>query len=246
MGVFWKACFRSHLPSRLPLGKPSTIAWAVGLKPFKDVLRTTVHQPGNYYIQDELNPSLQVVVATLSTGPVGIGDKINMTDMTLLRPCMMANGTILAPSKAATAIEVSYTPAAPHGEVWSTYSRTRSQGALLAHYVLAAAMTADYTLQPFMLNLVPGSQWRVAKFDTTWSLTELIFNSSSSLTLPSNSPQIARNFFGWNLVALLPQQSNGWVLLGEVDKYVGLSWRRLWSVDASSASDLKVTVGGRL
>jgi hypothetical protein len=176
---------------------------------------------------------------------VGIGDKIDMTNTTLLSYCMMLNGTILPPTKAATSLEVTYTPDAPHGEVWSTYSHARAQGTLLAHYLFSAALTADYVVRPFMLNLLPDSQWHVAQFDTTWTLTDDVFNSTSSLKLLSNSPQFAEKYFGWDLYALLPVQSNGWILLGEVDKFVSLSWRRVWSVDASSASDLKVTVSGK-
>jgi hypothetical protein len=47
-----------------------------------DVVWTRGHQPGNPYNTDRDNVELQLMIAVLSNGPVGIGDGIGLTDMT--------------------------------------------------------------------------------------------------------------------------------------------------------------------
>lgn len=50
-------------------------------------------------------PILEALVATLSTGPVGPGDKINDTDVLLMMMSCDGNGRLLKPSHPATAID---------------------------------------------------------------------------------------------------------------------------------------------
>ncbi|KAJ8299957.1 hypothetical protein KUTeg_021476 [Tegillarca granosa] len=68
------------------IGVTSILADAVGLVPYKDTFWTTTNQPGNpkYPTITEPYPSLEALVATLSTGPVGPGDKVNSTDVEML------------------------------------------------------------------------------------------------------------------------------------------------------------------
>ena len=51
------------------------------------------------------NCELNALVATLSTGPVGIADKAGDTNATLVRRCVRADGRILQPDKPATAVD---------------------------------------------------------------------------------------------------------------------------------------------
>lgn len=53
----------------------------------------------------EPHPELEALVATLSTGPVGPGDKINGTNVNLLMRCCDGNGRLLKPSFPAVAID---------------------------------------------------------------------------------------------------------------------------------------------
>jgi hypothetical protein len=60
------------------IGISSIFASALGLAPFKDVYWSTEYQPNNNYgtKASEPYPELESAISTLSTGPVGPGDKI--------------------------------------------------------------------------------------------------------------------------------------------------------------------------
>lgn len=67
------------------------------------------------------------MVATLSAGPVGIGDGPGMTNVTLVRQFARSDGRLLHPSYPATPIDVMYYPPAlrPSGEIWQVVHTTR-------------------------------------------------------------------------------------------------------------------------
>ncbi|KAJ8299893.1 hypothetical protein KUTeg_021412 [Tegillarca granosa] len=118
------------------IGVTSILADAVGLVPYKDTFWTTTNQPGNpkYPTITEPYPSLEALVATLSTGPVGPGDKINSTDVDMLMRyvCKMA-----IPDSDG-----------PVGEVWTTYSVIQEVGIHGFGILLAADMKQPYTIYP--------------------------------------------------------------------------------------------------
>ena len=84
------------------------------------------------------NVELNTIAAVLSTGPVGISDKIGATNATLIMRTCDANGRLLQPSKPLTPSERMYTEignagfcstcrgglpqTGSDGELWSTYS----------------------------------------------------------------------------------------------------------------------------
>ncbi|XP_046547869.1 uncharacterized protein LOC124257772 [Haliotis rubra] len=110
------------------IGVTSLFSWSIGIAPFKDNFWTTSVQPGNGYNLSEPHTSLNAVVATLSTGPVGISDMVGGTNKTLTMKSVNADGLILKPSRPATSIDNRIRRMAwsdfegPDGEVWSTYS----------------------------------------------------------------------------------------------------------------------------
>ena len=67
------------------IGIGSLLFWAVGLQPSKDLTWTTPHQPGGACDHDNPNVELDVVLAVLSCGPVGIGDGIDLTNVSLAK-----------------------------------------------------------------------------------------------------------------------------------------------------------------
>ena len=83
------------------IGLTSAWIYAVGLAPFKDTFWTTPDQPGNpkYVNKTEFHPALESVMATLSTGTVGISDKIGYTDMKLVAKSIRPDGLVLKPSR---------------------------------------------------------------------------------------------------------------------------------------------------
>ena len=94
------------------IGIGSLLFWAVGLQPSKDLTWTTPHQPGGACDHDNPNVELDVVLAVLSCGPVGIGDGIDLTNVTLAKMTADSDGRILPPSKPLTALDSSFVPPA--------------------------------------------------------------------------------------------------------------------------------------
>ncbi|XP_041370298.1 uncharacterized protein LOC121384124 [Gigantopelta aegis] len=129
------------------IGVTSILADALGLAPFKDTFWSNETESGNPQYSREPAPIRQQIVATLSTGPVAIGDKLSSLKHTM--NCCNANGLILKPSRPATAIDAQLIQAAfqdgsgPEGEVWTTYSQI---GPFKFGLIFAANLTGNYSL----------------------------------------------------------------------------------------------------
>lgn len=250
------------------IGKSSMFAWAVGLRPFKDVFRTSLWQRDNVYILPEPNAELQVLVATLSTGPVAFGDKINTTNKTILLRCCALDGAVLAPSRPATAIELTYVPGSePSGEIWTTVSKVATSASatdaeIIGAHVFAAGLAEPFSLQPQHAGLgadVIGYDWVVLN----WTGVGLDLSSVGAPRLWTNQSTLRFGplamlkddivpFEHWVANPVLP---GGWILVGEVGKFVPLSPARFtWvnstrSVPAGSAglvASVRGTAGERL
>jgi hypothetical protein len=104
--------YATHLKDRKKstwnIGITSLLADAVGLAPFKDVLWSTSEQPGSPYQSSamEIFPDREILIATLSTGPVGPGDAIQYTNVSRIMRCCRQDGLILKPDRPLTAINV--------------------------------------------------------------------------------------------------------------------------------------------
>jgi hypothetical protein len=80
----------------------------VGVRPMMDVLWTMSHQPGNPYKMDRPNVEHDAIFTTLSTGPFGIGDMLNYTNVSLIACATRADGVIIKPAAAALRIDRFY------------------------------------------------------------------------------------------------------------------------------------------
>jgi hypothetical protein len=88
------------------IGISSMFADAIGLAPFKDVFWSTSKQPGKSYgpNTEEVLPDREILIATLTTGPVGPGDAINYTNIERIMKCCRKDGLILKPDRPLTTI----------------------------------------------------------------------------------------------------------------------------------------------
>jgi hypothetical protein len=106
------------------IGISSMFADAIGLAPFKDVFWSTSLQPDAPYkpSPEEVLPEREILIATLSTGPVGPGDAINYTNVYRIMKCCRQDGLILKPDRPLTTID-------PLISDWALYNGV-SQGEL--------------------------------------------------------------------------------------------------------------------
>merc|ERR1711871_1359317 len=73
---------------------------------------TTATQPGAPASCPSSQPNfeLDVCLSVLSMGPVGIGDKIGLTNVSLVNRTCRSDGVILKPSKTLTSIDSTFVP----------------------------------------------------------------------------------------------------------------------------------------
>ena len=84
------------------VGGPGLIFWAAGVPPSKDITWTTAREPTcPKPTRCHAHPSFEmdVALAVLTTGPVGLGDGPGMTNASLAARTCRADGTLLKPSK---------------------------------------------------------------------------------------------------------------------------------------------------
>jgi hypothetical protein len=227
------------------IGANGQLIASYGVRPMKDVLWSVSMQPNPYRIAGRLNLEHDLIVATLATGPVGIGDCVGHSNRSFLLPAMRADGVLIKPSEPALRLDRFYAstdPKARDQEIWSAPSRPLNSSS--PYFTLLAT------------NLVPGSsavhvselwpaQTSNASFYATRSFRERCTNGSkasscldifdsahpltfSTGTLPSRQDPIRR----FQLRSLSPVFGSnhplaGWSLVGEEAKYVRVSSSRL-------------------
>lgn len=108
-------------PTRWTIGTTSLLLASLGLRPYFDVTWTQAAFPpgpgpapaGGYpnsvYGNIVHNSTeLALIMATLSTGPVGIGDAIGATNATLLRVATRSDGMLLKPGRPLTSMDIQF------------------------------------------------------------------------------------------------------------------------------------------
>lgn len=111
------------------IGVSSILSDALGIAPYKDVFWSQSIEPGSPYQGSpiEILPDREILMATLSTGPVTPGDRVNLTETRRIMRCCRQDGLILKPDRPATMIDQVIADWASSGgqvpgEVYSTQS----------------------------------------------------------------------------------------------------------------------------
>ena len=100
-----------HFPNRWRSGQTALLHGVLAVRPFNDVVLTSSPQPGLPYAwanNETSYPELTLLLAALSTGPVGIGDGLGFTNATLALAACDAGGALLQPSSPATFIDAQF------------------------------------------------------------------------------------------------------------------------------------------
>ena len=129
------------------IGISNMFAEAMGIAPFKDVFWSTSLQPGRSYGPNtkEVLPDREILIATLSTGPVGPGDAINYTNVERIMKCCRKDGLILKPDRPLTTINAlisdwAYYNSEAQGELYSTRTTVSVDSLLLIILSLSSSL----------------------------------------------------------------------------------------------------------
>ena len=245
------------------IGISSLLVWALGAAPSKDTLWTSTNHrtaiPGCKWTPDHELPAIElhVILALMSTGPMGISDAIGMTNATMLRRTITANGTLLKPSKPITAVDsslLSTTLSGLEGYVYSTsgysdrswhfisFKMKKSYAVRLRDFWPPIVSAASNAIIPLVYRsfhhsssckhgtyaVASGCVTRVLLNDTADPSTIIFVTPKSSFENVTGGSDFAPTLTTvWK--GCYPK--NDWTLLGELDKYVPLSPARfLWIV----------------
>ncbi|XP_062593083.1 uncharacterized protein LOC134254572 [Saccostrea cucullata] len=227
------------------IGVSSMLADAIGIRPFKDTFWTTTTQPGNKYKTTEPFPGLNAVVSTLSTGPVGPGDMIGGTNVSMLMRCCNTDGKILKPSKPATAIDrqmiLTASRVTRDMEVWSTYTEM-SVGGQTKYFgtVLGVDTITGFKLMNTDLDFMTNGQ-REEYIVYGHRSPQKTMSFTTSLLMPKCTKT---DFCLYHFIPEMKFGTHSVFLLGETGKWVPVSQQRISAITPIQDTDLVLTVEG--
>lgn len=237
----WKQVAMHNTSNQWSIGTSSIIADALGVAAHKDVFRTATElgpDETRYGRHGEIDPALQAMVATLSGGPVVVGDPPHLLNRTLIMRTCRDDGVVLRASAAATTVDATFGrgvfgPAAvdgPDGELWTTHSDI--PGLLsTARFgvVLAPVLNSTYRLTPRDFSpplAVPAAAGRTVAFVAyTYRGAPTPFSDANPMVLAQHAHS--------TLAFVAPVLRSGVALLGEraQRKIVPVSPQRFARID---------------
>ena len=240
------------------VGRSSILIDAIGLAPSKDGIYTTTKQPGGSQGSFvERRPELEILVATMSTGPVQIADGIGYSNRSLIMRSCAEDGLLLKPSKAMTAMDFSLLEEAFNGtrgsfpnrsEIWGTHSHIGSE---VWFHVLAADLQQALFLKLSDVLTHKGPSQEEELIYLAYSLPPLQFQINELKVIPLSARDAGagfslevkdsiRDFELWHFAGVL---DNGISILGELSKWVPVSPHRIKQI-SYDASQVVVVVRG--
>ena len=229
------------------IGGTAILYWALGLLPFKDGFYSSTHpQIGGQTVGPETHPEREALIATLSTAMVGPMDGLGLLNKTRLMQTCRADGVLLKPDAPITTSDECFR-AAP----WAGAARAAGGTAELREdpstcylYHTSSAVAGYGTVHYVFANdarpLTPAMAYIPAADANKYAVYN--WHARTVQPLLASGTAVAPSFEGFAYAVVAPKLS-GWVLFGEVGKYVTLSTRRFVKVAAQELS-LFVTVAG--
>ncbi len=199
----------------------SALAHALGLWPWSDV-----------FMSSELS---NLIVSTLSAGPVGTGDALGAIDSANLKRMMRVDSVILKPDTPLIPIDAMYavdaasgnlSPTAPMIAMTQTSFGTASEDYVFSYPRTTGQPSAQITLSELGISQpVYAWDWKAEK--------GTLIAPGGMLPLPYDA--------GWDYVVLAPVNHAGIALLGDTSKIVPLARKRFTSVTDVGVLDATIT-----
>ena len=218
--------------SNWDIGISSLFYWAIGVAPSKDDYWTTEVQPGNPYGDKPTEPNwmLEAITVALSTGPNGPSDGIGFTNASVVLATVRADGLTLQPDRPATIADAAFVQAIADGALPNVRTTSTTYSNYTWYYALSVGLEKDFTMP------VPGPVGDATQYAVfTWFdyVPRAVIASQDTVTIPHGqgnpwAPATAKNI---DFTLLVPELPGGWWLVGEKNKYVGMSKQRVTSLE---------------
>ena len=231
----------------------------------------TVLKPEWWGLQEGL-PELQALVAALSAGPIAPGDGIGDTDVDLVMRTCRADGILLKPERPIFPINSWWTGNAlgsgdgptPRGAALNTHSGAAEVGYTFTelngqryYFVLGVGLGEAFQVTPSDVRSSAPAHWQWgwdcmakgcprSRANDTGSVKLVPFGEGHPIVLP---PYESPHGLGWGrfrFVRTAPELCNGWILLGETDKFISVSRSRIIDMAVDCNGGLVLQVGGGL
>jgi autotransporter-associated beta strand protein len=214
-------------PDRFEIGKwnaflyESRLAGAVGAWPWTDV----------YYSSESRN----LLLGTLSGGPVGVGDALGALNVINLAKSVRPDGVIVKPDVPLTPIDQCYLNDAASLKLPMVAATYVDHGGLRVGYVFAYAQVPTATNASFIPSElgISGAAYVYDYFNRTGSVVAASNTFNFTTTMASNN--VNGSYF-----VVVPIGPSGIAFLGDTNKFVTLGKKRISTL--SDAGVLKVTV----
>ena len=228
------------------IGGTSMFYWALGILPFKDgFFSSNLPQTGCLPKGPELRPNLQALMSTLSGAMVGVMDGIYLMNLTRVMHTCRKDGVILKPDRPVVVSDACF------------YKNPQSRGALvqswdpascfvyLTHSDIKGLGRVIYLFQNDTHVITP---FLVAHLEAYKSSSYAVYNwYTREVHLLDNSTvlSVTPGYEGHSYCMLTPIMGTGWIFIGEVDKYVTASRKRIdWVSLSDDEQTLDVQVQG--
>jgi autotransporter-associated beta strand protein len=198
----------------------SKLAGALGCWPWTDV----------YFSSESRN----LLLSTLSAGPVGVGDALGGINFVNLAKSVRPDGVIVKPDAPLTPTDPSYINGAQSGSQPMVASAYVDHGNLRAAYVFSFAQASALTNSSFIPNQlgVPGDAYVYDYFSRTGVVVAASNTFNFTTTMPSNN--VNGSYF-----VVVPVGLSGIAFLGDTNKFVTLGKKRISTM--TDGGVLKVT-----
>lgn len=210
---------------------------------------TFCRTPGCPWTADHEAPAaeLHLVLALMSSGPVGISDSIGHTNITLAKRAIRSDGVLLKPMKAITAVDSTFLKKPASHYLYSTFGLGPSW---IYVSFFSEENAVSVTKRDFWPKLDPGSDSLVYRH---FHSSSACVHNKDAATSSCVAGLVSRSGLG-NSDLMIPMGSQGdhspyapaityvwqncveskWFLLGELSKYVPLSPARFQSLSCTA------------
>ncbi len=198
----------------------SKLAGALGSWPWTDV----------YYSSESRN----LLLGTLSAGPVGVGDALGGINAANLAKSVRPDGVIVKPDAPLTPTDASYINGAQSGSRPMVAAAYVDHGNSRAAYVFSFAQSSSLTNSSFLPNDlgIPGAAYVYDYFSSTGAVVAASNAFNFTTTMPSNN--VNGSYF-----VVVPVGPSGIAFLGDTNKFVTLGKKRISTM--SDTGVLKLT-----
>jgi len=218
-----------HSQDQWAVGNTAIFYWALGILPFKDgFYSSNLKQTGGQTEGPELNPDREALMATLSCAMVGPMDGIYLLNASRVMTTCRKDGTVLKPDRPLTVVDSCFRKRDPACFVYETFSDITGYGR--AHYYFNNKGGAALAPEDVYLTSDDVSN-------------HVVYNwYNGQLERMQKSVDISAGYEGHSYAVILPI-TNGWALIGEVEKFVTVSKIRFPNVTIGDRG-LTVSVKG--